>query len=747
MKLRLGIIPKLTLVFVLFAVAILAGISLLAYNSGRTALLNATTSRLLSTAIEKQAALETWVGEKREDIAVLAADPALASHLENQLSNPGAMDNSAEHTIEMNYLQQWVGQGKDFLSLMVLAPNSGQVIMATDPRDLGKFREDQPYFLYGSQAPYVQSFFYSLDQGGEAMVAAAPVVAPDGQRVGVLAGYLNLDSINAIVQRRTGINQSDDAYLVNTSSLFVTQPRFLSDPVVLQRGIHTEAVNRCLKHASGSVLYADYRQVPVIGVYSWLPDRQLCLIAEMDQAEAFAPANALGWTILLLSGLTLVLASILAYSLAITITRPVRRIQTAAARFASGDLQVRLPESGGDELGRLASAFNKMAAELQAMIGSLEERVAERTAALAIKDQAIRSAQSAIALSDLAGNLTYVNPAFLRFWGYDQDQEMVGRPVVEFWQLDEKAAEVVRLLDAGQTWSGELTARRKDGTLFDVAVGASIVMDQASRPVGRMATFIDITERKRAEEEINQLNLELEQRVRQRTAQLEVANQELEAFAYSVSHDLRAPLRGIDGWSLALMEDYHDQLDAQAQQYLGFVRTEAQRMGQLIDDLLQLSRVTRSDMQSTRVDLSVLAQTVTTRLRAEQPGRQVELVIQPGLSALGDARLLEIVLTNLFNNAWKFTGLCPAARIEFGKTEIEDRQAFFIRDNGVGFDMAFAQKLFGAFQRMHKLSEYPGTGIGLATVQRIVHRHGGRVWAEAQVGQGATFYFTLEEEV
>jgi PAS domain S-box-containing protein len=388
-----------------------------------------------------------------------------------------------------------------------------------------------------------------------------------------------------------------------------------------------------------------------------------------------------------------------------------------------------------------------MAAELQAMIGSLEERVAERTAALAIKDQAIRSAQSAIALSDLAGNLTYVNPAFLRFWGYDQDQEMVGRPVVEFWQLDEKAAEVVRLLDAGQTWSGELTARRKDGTLFDVAVGASIVMDQASRPVGRMATFIDITERKRAEEEINQLNLELEQRVRQRTAQLEVANQELEAFAYSVSHDLRAPLRGIDGWSLALMEDYHDQLDAQAQQYLGFVRTEAQRMGQLIDDLLQLSRVTRSDMQSTRVDLSVLAQTVTTRLRAEQPGRQVELVIQPGLSALGDARLLEIVLTNLFNNAWKFTGLCPAARIEFGKTEIEDRQAFFIRDNGVGFDMAFAQKLFGAFQRMHKLSEYPGTGIGLATVQRIVHRHGGRVWAEAQVGQGATFYFTLEEEV
>ena len=195
------------------------------------------------------------------------------------------------------------------------------------------------------------------------------------------------------------------------------------------------------------------------------------------------------------------------------------------------------------------------------------------------------------------------------------------------------------------------------------------------------------------------------------------------------------------------MEDYHDQLDAQGRQYLEFVRTEAQRMGQLIDDMLQLSRVTRSDMQSVPVDLSAMAQTVTTRLQAEQPGRQVELVIQPGLAALGDPRLIEIMLTNLFSNAWKFSGRRPTARIEFGRTEVEGRQAFFVRDNGVGFDMAFAQKLFGAFQRMHKLSEYPGTGIGLATVQRIVHRHGGRVWAEAQVDQGATFYFTLEEAV
>jgi len=237
----------------------------------------------------------------------------------------------------------------------------------------------------------------------------------------------------------------------------------------------------------------------------------------------------------------------------------------------------------------------------------------------------------------------------------------------------------------------------------------------------------------------------LAQRVRERTAQLQAANQELESFAYSVSHDLRAPLRGIDGWSLALLEDCYAQLDDQARQYLDRVRAEAQRMGRLIDDLLQLSRVTRAEMRQEPVDLSALAHTVAARLKEAQPERQVELVIQPGLTAQGDARLLEIALTNLLGNAWKFTGARPQARIEFGQTEVEGRPAFYVRDNGVGYDMAYAEKLFGAFQRMHKTSEFPGTGIGLAIVQRIVHRHGGRAWAEAHVDQGATFYFTLEE--
>jgi light-regulated signal transduction histidine kinase (bacteriophytochrome) len=257
------------------------------------------------------------------------------------------------------------------------------------------------------------------------------------------------------------------------------------------------------------------------------------------------------------------------------------------------------------------------------------------------------------------------------------------------------------------------------------------------------AVFSDVTERLRAEEEVRRLNEELEQRVRERTAELEAANKELEAFSYSVSHDLRAPLRGIDGWSLALVEDYGGQLDARAQQYLERVRSETRRMGALIEDLLKLSRLTRSDMRRQAVDLSMIAEDIAARLIATNPARRIEFQIEPGMTVNGDAGLLEAALTNLLGNAVKFTGPRDVSRIHFGLCEQNGVAAFFIRDNGVGFDMSYAGKLFGAFQRLHKASDFPGTGIGLATVQRIIHRHGGRVWADAGVDKGATFYFTI----
>ena len=305
---------------------------------------------------------------------------------------------------------------------------------------------------------------------------------------------------------------------------------------------------------------------------------------------------------------------------------------------------------------------------------------------------------------------------------------------------------LVQAFEQRQTseWENEYRIVCPDGTIRWLSSSGQYFYNETDQLIRMLGTCWDITERKRVEQEIRELNEQLERRVVERTAQLEAANKELEAFSYSVSHDLRAPLRHIDGFSKALLERYADNLDDKGKHYLQRIRVGTQRMGELIDDLLTLSRMTRSEMHRTKVDLSAIALNIATELSQTQPERKVEFAIAPGLIADGDARLLRVVLENLLNNAWKFTSNRVDSQIEFGVILHEEAKiVYFLRDNGAGFDMTYANKLFGAFQRLHTAAQFPGTGIGLATVQRIIHRHGGRVWAEGAVEQGATFYFTL----
>jgi PAS domain S-box-containing protein len=242
----------------------------------------------------------------------------------------------------------------------------------------------------------------------------------------------------------------------------------------------------------------------------------------------------------------------------------------------------------------------------------------------------------------------------------------------------------------------------------------------------------DITDRKKTEDEL-----------RQRTAELESSNKELEAFSYSVSHDLRTPLRSMAGFSTALLEDYSERLDEDGKLYLRKIQDSSELMGQIMDDLLKLSRVTRSEINFEKVNLSDLAKTLVSELQQEEPERKGKVIIAEGMNVRGDRNLLSLVLQNLLGNAWKYTGRTAAPEIEMGVTDNKGKQAYFIRDNGVGFNMEYVDKLFKPFQRLHMAHEFPGTGIGLATVQRIIRRHGGEVWAEGKVGEGATFYFTL----
>lgn len=347
---------------------------------------------------------------------------------------------------------------------------------------------------------------------------------------------------------------------------------------------------------------------------------------------------------------------------------------------------------------------------------------------------------------DREGRRIYVNPEFERVNHLCAKQVYGKKPTELSTELSPMAnvftEKLQECMATGTNTKIDLSWT-KEGKPICWFVRAVPEFDANGNVISALTIWSDISDRKQAEEEIHKLNQDLERRVNERTAQLEVANKELEAFSYSVSHDLRAPLRAIDGFSLALIEDYQDKIDEQGNNYLQRVRSGAQRMAQLIDDMLTLSHISRREMNLQLVNLSEIFSEVASNLHESQPEREVKIIVPNGITAKGDGRLLRIVFDNLVGNAWKYTSKHSTAYIEFGISQLEEKLVYFIRDDGAGFDMNYAQKLFGAFQRFHSTNDFPGTGIGLATVQRIIHRHGGEIWAESEVEKGTTFYFTI----
>ena len=481
---------------------------------------------------------------------------------------------------------------------------------------------------------------------------------------------------------------------------------------------------------------------PVAGTpwYAWV---------EFPSATVFAPARQFLVDLLRAGAGVVLLGVLIGWWLSRWITRPLAELTVVAERLSEGDLTARARTARPGELGVLAGAFNQMADAVSESRRSLEARVAERTteldetvARLTVSETRFRSlaasASDAIIIGDASGNITFINPAGEQMFGYAPGA-LVGQPIAMLIPAQHRAAHthgMERFVHSGARREAgrvlEAHARHADGGEFPIDLAITGWDQDGTRAV---AAILRDTSARTA----------LLAEMRQRTRELEDINKELSAFSYSVSHDLRAPLRGIMGFSQALREEYAAQLNAQGLDYLGRVETAATRMGQLIDDLLELSRVSRTELQREPMDLTDHADKVIAELRQHAPARRVEFVRPDQLLAVGDPRLLGVVLRNLLDNAWKFTARTAHARIELGARQVDSTRRYFVRDNGAGFDMRYANKLYDVFQRLHSEAEFPGTGVGLAIVQRIVHRHGGSVWGEGTVGAGALFEFTLGE--
>jgi PAS domain S-box-containing protein len=438
------------------------------------------------------------------------------------------------------------------------------------------------------------------------------------------------------------------------------------------------------------------------------------------------------------------LAYILSRGLQKQISQPILALADTAKAIANRqDYSVRAPRIGEGEFVLLTDAFNLMLARIHDGIRALSE-----------SEERFRSAMqySAIGMALVSpdGGWMNVNQALCRIVGYTPEEMLTQnfQAVLHPDDVEVNQAHLRRMLDC-EIESYRLEGRylHRDGHQVCVDLNVSLVCDESGLPLYFIAQVQDITERKDAEEMLRRLNSDLEQRVQERTRKLNEANKELESFSYSVSHDLRAPLRAMDGFSRILIEDYGNLLDEEGLRILDVIRGNTQKMGQLIDDILAFSRLGRKQVERSIIDVNELARDASVELGCGSTDSSLQFKIGSLPEASGDKALMRQVLRNLLSNAAKYSRTKEAPIVEVGSYTENGDNVYYVRDNGVGFDMAYSNKLFGVFQRLHGPDEFEGTGVGLAIVQRIIQRHGGRVWAEAELNKGATFYFTLPKEI
>lgn len=719
-------------------------IFLISYNANKSHIERLVLKNLGTLALEREGEIRLFMEANKRRVQDFATDGFIRDSLDRIRSGAQETDQLSEYLKKNKHPLD-----KNIAAITIVSLN-GRVSASTDPARNGLDVSKEPFFTGAGNGAMVSEQTIGVP---EILFAAMLYNRSTGAPIGVIVNsfyLLELDRILADGLDRPQTEKKDaydgksmEVYMVNGKKLMLTQSRFISDSI-LKTKVDTEPVRRCLEQGTPTAgYYLDYRGVEVAGASICLKSMNWVMLAEVDKNDALAPVFAIKRYAVVAVVLTVAVLLLLYLFSSNVVIKRINALSTAARAMAGENYAVRIPVKNDDELGRLSESFNAMAAG-----------IAERNRIKHIMDEAqqrltaiIDATPDFVATASPDGRILYMNEAARRMTGLKDEDDISNlriRGVHPEW-----AADIV--LDKGLPtaaeygiWQGETAIMARDGRLTPTSQVIIAHKDASGNLLYYSTIARDISERKRAEEEVRQFNVELEGRVAERTAALEAVNMELEAFSYSVAHDLRAPLRIIDGFSAAIVEDSGNALDNASLEHLRRVRAASSRMAQLIDDLLELSQVTRAQMNMAEVDLSAVARGIAEELKKSQPERTASFIIEDNLLARADARLLRIILENLMGNAWKFTGKKETSVIQFGSAGIEaNRRVYFVKDNGAGFDMRYAERLFGAFQRLHADAEFAGTGVGLATVERIIKRHNGRVWAEAAVDNGATIYFTL----